>query len=119
MPTIFTVLFDGRFWVGVLERHDAGRVRAARVVFGAEPSDVELHAWLLAHGSELLERVERAPRVRETRAGQPRRINPKRALRLAAREAARPRTSTTAQQAVKAAREGALRQVAAARGDTR
>ena len=92
MPTIFTVLFDGRFWVGVLERHDAGRVRAARVVFGAEPSDVELHAWLLAHGSELLERVERAPRVRETRAGQPRRINPKRALRLAAREAARPRT---------------------------
>ena len=47
MPTIFTVLFDGRFWVGVLERHDAGRVRAARVVFGAEPSDVELHAWLL------------------------------------------------------------------------
>ena len=57
MPTIFTVLFDGRFWVGVLERHDAGQVRAARVVFGAEPSDVELHAWLLAHGSELLERV--------------------------------------------------------------
>ena len=54
MPTIFTVLFDGRFWVGVLERHDAGRVRAARVVFGAEPSDVELHAWLLVHGSELL-----------------------------------------------------------------
>ena len=73
MPTIFTVLFDGRFWVGVLERHDADRVRAARVVFGAEPSDVELHAWLLAHGSELLERVERAPRVRETRAGRPRR----------------------------------------------
>ena len=81
MPTIFTVLFDGRFWVGVLERHDADRVRAARVVFGAEPSDVELHAWLLAHGSELLERVERAPRVRETRAGQPRRINPKRLCR--------------------------------------
>lgn len=96
MPTIFTVLFDGRFWVGVLERHDAGQVRAARVVFGAEPSDVELHAWLLAHGSELLERVERAPRVRETRAGQPRRINPKRALRLAAREAARARRRTRA-----------------------
>ena len=89
MPTIFTVLFDGRFWVGVLERHDGGRVRAARVVFGAEPSDVELH-----------------------RAGEARRINPKRALRLAAREAARQRTSTTAQQAVKAEREARATQAA-------
>ena len=112
MPTIFTILFDGRFWVGVLERHDGGRVRAARVVFGAEPSDVELHAWLLAHGSELLERAERAPGVRADRVGQARRINPKRALRLAAREAARPRTSTTAQQAVKAEREARATQAA-------
>ena len=96
----------------MLERHDADRVRAARVVFGAEPSDVELHAWLLAHGSELLERAERAPGVRADWAGQARRINPKRALRLAAREAARPRTSTTAQQAVKAEREARATQAA-------
>ena len=55
-----TVFFDGRFWIGVLEHHELRRggdtigraitVRAARHVFGAEPSDVELYDFLLAHG---------------------------------------------------------------------
>ena len=46
----FTLFFDGRFWVGVLELHErrrgaeandrGGTVRAVRHVFGAEPSDV-------------------------------------------------------------------------------
>ena len=49
----FTLYFDGRFWVGVLEHHERHRggdvvgqvitVRAARHVFGGEPSDVELY----------------------------------------------------------------------------
>ena len=52
----FTLFFDGRFWVGVLELHErrrgaeandqGGTVRAARHVFGAEPSDVELYERL-------------------------------------------------------------------------
>ena len=69
----FTLYFDGRFWVGVLEcreRHHGGdvngqaiTVRAARHVFGAEPSDVELYDFLLARGGELIDRAAASPPV--------------------------------------------------------
>ena len=61
----FTLYFDGRFWVGVLELHErrrgaeandqGGTVRAARHVFGAEPSDAELYDFLLTHGGALID----------------------------------------------------------------
>ena len=61
----FTLSFDGRFWVGVLELHErrrgaeandqGGTVRAARHVFGAEPSDAELYDFLLTHGGALID----------------------------------------------------------------
>ena len=35
MKTESTLYFDGQFWVGVIERHEADRVRAVRIVFGA------------------------------------------------------------------------------------
>ena len=88
----FTLYFDGRFWVGVLEcreRHHGGdvngqaiTVRAARHVFGAEPSDVELYDFLLARGGELIDRAAASPPV-----------------------SARARPSTAAQAALAAARE--------------
>ena len=54
MPTMFTVYFDGQFWVGVLERRDEGLVRAVKVTFGAEPSDTELYEWVSRHGNALI-----------------------------------------------------------------
>ena len=33
MKTESTLYFDGQFWVGVIERHEADRVRAVRIVF--------------------------------------------------------------------------------------
>ena len=69
-----TVFFDGRFWIGVLEHHELRRggdtigraitVRAARHVFGAEPSDVELYDFLLAHGGALIDRLSSDTDVR-------------------------------------------------------
>ena len=69
----FTLFFDGRFWVGVLELHErrrgaeandqGGTVRAARHVFGAEPSDVELYDFLLTHGGALINRAAACPPV--------------------------------------------------------
>ena len=114
-----TVFFDGRFWVGVLEHHElrhggdaisrAITVRAARHVFGAEPSDVELYDFLLARGGELIDRAAASPPVSagSTTAdpSSSRRANPKRAARRAAKEAARARPSTAAQAALAAARE--------------
>ena len=67
----FTLFFDGRFWVGVLELHECrrgaetndqgGTVRAARHVFGAEPTDVELYDFLLTHGGALIDRAAACP----------------------------------------------------------
>ena len=114
----FTLYFDGRFWVGVLEcreRHHGGdvngqaiTVRAARHVFGAEPSDVELYDFLLTHGGALIDRAAACPPVpasKPVNSSSAPRPNPKRAARQAAKEAARVRPSTAAQAALATARE--------------
>ena len=113
-----TLFFDGRFWVGVLEHHElrhggdaisrAITVRAARHVFGAEPSDAELYDFLLTHGGALIDRAAASPPVPVSRpvgSSSTPRPNPKRAARQAAKEAARARPSTAAQAALAAARE--------------
>ena len=60
MKTESTLYFDGQFWVGVIERHEADRVRAVRVMFGAQPSDAEFYEFLLAHANALLCRLDEA-----------------------------------------------------------
>ena len=115
-----TVFFDGRFWIGVLEHHELRRggdtigraitVRAARHVFGAEPSDVELYDFLLTHGETLIDRAAASPPVpapRSVDSSSTPRPNPKRAARQAAKEVARARPSTAAQAALATAREEA------------
>ena len=105
----FTLYFDGRFWVGVLEHHERHRggdvvgqvitVRAARHVFGGEPSDVELYDFLLARGDELIDRAAASPPVPASRSAgssSAPRPNPKRAARQAAKEAARAVSKATA-----------------------
>ncbi|HBF7166195.1 TPA: YjdF family protein [Clostridioides difficile] len=37
-----TVLFEEPFWVGIFERQDGKKYEACRVVFGAEPKEVEV-----------------------------------------------------------------------------
>ena len=114
----FTLYFDGRFWVGVLEHHElrhggdaisrAITVRAARHVFGAEPSDAELYDFLLTHGGALIDRAAACPPVPASRSAgssTARRPNPKRAARQTAKEATRSRPSTAAQASLAAARE--------------
>jgi len=96
-----TVFFDDPFWVAVLELHDGGRVRAARQVFGAEPSDAELYQYLLRHGTALLMRAERSAAVNDDRPAVVPTRNPKRLAREAARAAHVSRPSTAAQEAVR------------------
>ncbi|HBG5342809.1 TPA: YjdF family protein [Clostridioides difficile] len=42
-----TVLFENPFWIGVFERQDGKKYEACRVVFGAEPRDVEVYEFIL------------------------------------------------------------------------
>jgi hypothetical protein len=98
VSSTFTVFFDGQFWVGVLEITENGTVRAARHVFGAEPTGPELYAFGLGDFAELLDAASAGVPV-VTGASQ--RVNPKRAARLAARERATRPVSTAAQDAMR------------------
>lgn len=41
-----TVYFDGQFYVGVLEKTEDMQLRAARMVFGAEPREGDVLRWV-------------------------------------------------------------------------
>jgi hypothetical protein len=99
----FTVFFDGQYWVGVLEVVDDDQLRAARRVFGAEPSGPELYEFALHDFACLAERARASCPVPadDARTAGPRLVNPKRTARLLARERAAPPISTAAQRALK------------------
>lgn len=42
-----TVYFDEPFWVGVFEELDGKKLSVCKVVFGAEPTDAEIYAFIL------------------------------------------------------------------------
>ncbi|RDI49736.1 YjdF family protein [Nocardia mexicana] len=116
MPSTFSVYFDGQFWVGVLEITDESGVRAARHIFGPEPTGPELEEFAIRHYGRLLDRALAAPAVAAD--SRPKAtVNPKRLARQAAREqASRPLTSA-AQDALRVAHEqaGHLNRAAAKR----
>ena len=97
--TTFTVYFDGQFWVGTVERIDEGGLSAARVVFGAEPSDEEVFRFVLERWGTL----RFSPEIEAERGKEP--GNPKRRQREAAKAAAKAAPSTKAQQAIAEMRE--------------
>lgn len=95
-----TVLFDPPFWVGVLERERDGGYEACRVVFGAEPRDAEVYAYVLNHYHQL----RFSPALPGDMAPE-RAVSPKR-LQRQARDQTRPAgVSTRAQQALALQRE--------------
>ena len=92
-----TVYFDDPFWAMLYERESGGWYEANRTVFGAEPKDYEVYAFLLQNWKQL----RFSPPVQ---AGEQARRpdNPKRRQR-AARKAVEPAgTGTKAQQALAA-----------------
>ena len=112
MKTESTLYFDGQFWVGVIERHEADRVRAVRIVFGAQPSDAEFYEFLLAHANALLCRLDEAAWTPDMAQRQTTHHNPKRTQRQASRLARRALPSTASQAAIQAERERTAQVVA-------
>jgi Protein of unknown function (DUF2992) len=100
--TTFTVFFAEPFWVGILEIRDDNGVRAARRVFGDEPSGAELYAFGLSRDYDRLLRRAVAGRPVPS-PPRPRPVNSKRAARAAAKERKAPPASTAAHQAIQAA----------------
>ena len=109
MSVNLTVFFDGSFFVALAERCEDGALRAAKHVFGPEPSEPEVFEWVLRDFA----RLRYSPAIADARP--PRAAgNPKRRQRQAA-QAVAAGTSTRAQQALQLQRE----QSALARRDAR
>ncbi|MEV4742457.1 DUF2992 family protein [Streptomyces sp. NPDC049555] len=101
MPSTFSVFFEGPFWVGVLEIAGPEGVRAARHVFGGEPTGAELEEFVRRDFTALLATALAAPAVPACRTATPvRQVNAKRAARAAAREQAARPVTTAAQEAL-------------------
>lgn len=90
-----TIFLEKRFWVGTFERIDSEGFAVARHVFGTEPSDPEIHEFVLKHYHEL--KFGKAKDI----CVQIQRMNPKRVQREVRREMERmketARPSTLAQ----------------------
>ena len=97
---VLTILFDEPFWIGLYERETEEGYSVCRIVFGAEPKDYEVDAWLLKHFCEL-----RFSPTLEAERVEKRRVNPKRMQRLIGAQLQRDGMSTKAQQALKLQQE--------------
>ena len=53
VSSALTVYHDGQFWVGLAEHVEDGRYGAARIVFGAEPSDEEILRFVASEWGKL------------------------------------------------------------------
>ncbi|MBD3919610.1 YjdF family protein [Paenibacillus sp. PR3] len=93
-----TVMFDGQYWIGIVEEQNKGKLRAARHVFGSEPQDEEV---LLFIERELLLLVSRLTQEVDVRKPTATKVNPKRLARQVASEVRSRGVSSYAQEALK------------------
>lgn len=94
-----TVFFEEPFWVGVFERIEDGKLSVAKVTFGAEPKDYEVHEFVLKYYDCLQFSPAVATVVNETRK------NPKRMQREVKKQVQEKGIGTKSQQALKLQQE--------------
>ena len=88
-----------RYWVGVFERIDDGKLSVCKVTFGAEPKDYEVWEFILQHYDELVFSLAVETETRQIA------DNPKRRLRNARKQTERSGIGTKSQQAIQLQRE--------------
>lgn len=96
-----TVLFDAPFWMGVFERVENGQLTVAKITFGAEPKDYEVHDFVLKHFCNL--KFSPAVVAKEHHASD----NPKRRQRAARKQMQEAGIGTRSQQALQLQLEAA------------
>lgn len=106
VSSTLTLFHDGQFWVGIVEHIEDGRLGAARIVFGAEPSDEEVLRFVVEKWHTLTFGGSQAPDERRLSK------SPKRRQREASKALKQPPASTKAQMALAEQRE-ASKQAAA------
>ncbi len=96
--TILTVLFDAPYWIALLEQFDDSTLRVARHVFGAEPSDAQVYAFIQHDYAALLDRLSPALPLAQPPSQH---INPKRQQRLVRAQMAARGIATKSQDALR------------------
>ena len=99
VSSTLTLYHDGQFWVGVVEHVEDGRLGAARIVFGAEPSDEVVLRFVVSKWEKLSFFGDEEPNPLKLAK------NPKRRMRDAAKALKRPAIGTKAQRALSEQRE--------------
>lgn len=94
-----TVFFEEPFWVGVFEHIGNGKLSVAKVTFGAEPKDYEVHDFVLKRYDQLLFSPAVAVAVKDYKK------NPKRMLREVKKQLQDTGIGTKSQQALKLQQE--------------
>ena len=111
ISSTLTILHDGQFWIGICKRRDGALYGACRFVFGPEPADEDVLAFVCGQWGRLDFRMcadgEEEAGASAASAVAAGGRNPKRAQREARKtlEAARHGVGTKAQQALAAAYE--------------
>ena len=113
VSSTLTVYHDDQFWVGLAEHVEDGRYGAARIVFGAEPSDEEILRFVVSKWKRLAFFGDDP-----AEASKPAK-NPKRRAREASRTLRQPAMGTKAQQALASQREAMKRESVRARSQRR
>lgn len=99
VSSTLTLYHDGQFWVGIVEHSEDGKLGVARIVFGVEPSDVEILRFVVGNWENLVFFGNEKPDL-------PKAVkNPKRRMRNAAKALRRPTMSTKAQEALSQQRQ--------------
>ena len=106
VSSTLTVFHDGQFWVGIVEHIEDGRLGAARIVFGAEPSDEEVLRFVVEKWHTLAFGGSQVPDDRQLSK------SPKRRQREASKALKQPPASTKAQLALAEPREASKRAAA-------
>ena len=109
VSSTLTVYHDGQFRVGLAEHVEDGRYGAARIVFGAEPSDEEILRFVASEWENLSFFGDDS-----TEASKPAK-NPKRRAREASKALKQPAMGTKAQQVLASQRETMKRKLVRAR----
>lgn len=97
--TSLTVFFEEPFWIGVFERVEKGKLSVCKITFGAEPKDSEIWVFILKHYDELKFSPPVEVNVKQKA------DNPKRRLRIAAKQMKHTGIGTKSQQALQLQRE--------------
>lgn len=95
----FTVLFDGTYWIGLLEDERDGYLYAAKQIFGPEPSNEIVYEFIQHEWRGLCNRMTQGVPIEQATALKA--LNPKRQQREIRRELAQSGISTAAQEAMR------------------